>query len=182
MRGETTFSGDQKKAQREAFEFILDIAIRAKRNHSLFDAARILFDRIKSNSNSDFGSLLCSSQQIFVLLYSTTARYTDCHKSDQVICCWSTVISFESESKLAGTITWYSTKQSGAFVRIVFGARTTFAIYDTGYITDEFGQITERGQSPLLGLPRKGDSASDMDQASFLSYALSVSQDPKWQG
>jgi hypothetical protein len=176
MRGETTFIGQRIDSQREAVEFILKIMIDSMSHDPNFTLANLLFNSYKGErSKRSLKDLYDILRQVAVLLYKNSSNKSR-HEDSIPSLCYNKLLYVEGDNKLVGTITWFSTAGSGAFVRIVYGTKTTFAIYDTGYITDEFGKITERG------LSREGDIKSDKDQANFLSYALSVSQDPKWQG
>lgn len=111
-------------------------------------------------------------------LYGQSGDQNNPHQSGKTTCCWNTLLCIEGI--LVGHIAWFSTLESGAFVKVVFGDRETFAMYYTGHIIDEFGFVIERGLSTKLGLPRDGDTASPItDRDAFLKYVISVSKDSK---
>ena len=172
MRGETDFNGDN--AQVEALRWIAGIAIESKRDNQGFTICKLYLQQ----ANNDINVLLNSVKTILGILFGNSISNNSL-PSSSVTCCWNTLLYVGSKKRLVGTITWFSTEGSGAFVKVVFGDKTTFALYDTGYTLNVFGYQIERSESHELGLPRSSDTKSNLNRQAFLEYALGVSQDRK---
>lgn len=175
MRGETNFRREKKKAQIEALRFIVGIAIESCRDCKVFELYKMMHENSVSMAVAEYFELV---KIILAGLYGQSGDQNNPHQSGKTTCCWNTLLCIEGV--LVGHIAWFSTLESGAFVKVVFGNRETFAMYYTGHIIDEFGFVIERGSSTKLGLPRDGDTASPItDRHAFLKYVISVSTDSK---
>lgn len=175
MRGETNFKGEKKKAQIEALRFIVSIAIESCRDCTVFDSYKLLHENSVNKGVVEYFELI---KIILTGLYGQSGDQNYAHRSGKTTCCWNTLLCIEGV--LVGHIAWFSTLESGALVKIVFGDKEIFAMYDTGYVIDELGFAIERGSSTKLGLPRDGDTTSSIpDRHAFLKYVLSVSKDSK---
>lgn len=175
MRGETNFKGEKKKAQIEALKFIVGIAIESCRDCVGFTFYKLIHE---NSVNKGVVEYFESVKIILAGLYGQSGDQNNAHRSGKTTCCWNTLLCIEGV--LVGHIAWFSTLESGAFVKVVFGDKEIFAMYYTGHIIDELGFVVERGPSTKLGLPRDGDIASSIpDRHAFLKYVISVSKDSK---
>lgn len=175
MRGETNFKGERKKAQVEALRFIVNIAIESRRCNIRFASSKLLHESL---AIQDIRGYFESVKTILTDLYVQSGDQNKAHQSGRTTCCWNTLLCIDGV--LTGHISWFSTLESGALVKVVFGDKEIFAMYDTGYIIDELGFATDRGASLILGLPREGDNTSvNPNRQGFLSYALRVSKDSR---